>query len=58
MLILSRFENRVPLKPVLVSYTITLMHMNRLNITEFAIFVSLIISLLPEDLNSELISNV
>ena len=35
--------------------TLTLLHMNRLNKTESAIFVSLICSLLPEDLYSELI---
>ena len=37
--------------------TITLLHMNRLNKTESAIFVSLMCSLLPEDLYSELSSN-
>ena len=36
------------------SCTITLLHMNRLNKTESAIFVSLMYSLLPEDLHSEL----
>ena len=35
--------------------TITLLHMNRLNKTESAIFVSLMCSLLPKDLHSELI---
>ena len=49
---------RVPLKPVLAgvgSCTITLLHMNRLSKTESAIFVSLMCSLLLEDLHSELI---
>ena len=58
-LILSQFENMVPLKPVLGGVgqcsTITLLHMNRLNKTESAIFVSLVCFLLPEDLHSELI---
>ena len=35
--------------------TITLLHMNRLNKTESAIFVSLMYSLLQEDLHLELI---
>ena len=35
--------------------TITFLHMNRLNQTESAIFVSLNCSLLPKDLHSELI---
>ena len=58
-LILSQFENTVPLKPVLGArgqcYTITLVHMNRVNKTESAIFVSLMCSLFPKDLHSELI---
>ena len=59
---LSRFENRVPLKPVLRAgpwawavLTITLLHMNRLNKTDSFIFVSLVCSLFPENLHSELI---
>ena len=56
---MSQFENRVPLKPVLGGReqccTITLLHMNRLNKTESAIFGSLMCSLLPEDLHSELL---
>ena len=60
MLILSQFENIVPPKPVLRGMgggrgrccTIKLLHMNRLNKTEPAIFVSLMCSLLPEDLHS------
>ena len=51
--------NRVPLKPVLgceQCCTITLLHMNRLNKIESAIFVSLMCSLfLEENLHSELI---
>ena len=35
--------------------TITLLYINRLNETEFAIFVSLMCSLPPKDLHSELI---
>ena len=35
--------------------TITLMHMNRLNKVECAIFLSLLCPLLPEDLHSELV---
>ena len=60
-LVLSQFENRVPLKLVLgrgQCCTITLLHMNRLNNTESAIFLSLMCSLhpdLPEDLHLELI---
>ena len=56
-LILSQFENRVPPKPVLAGHeqccTITLLYMNRLNKTESAIFVSLMCSLLPDDIHSE-----
>ena len=37
---------------------ITFLYMNRLNKTEYAIFVSLMCSLLPEDLHSELIRYV
>ena len=37
------------------SCTISLLHMNRLNETESAIFVSLMCSVLPENLHSELI---
>ena len=59
-LILSQFENRLLLNPVLGGHrqccTITLLHMNRLNKTESAVFVSLMCCLLPEDLHSELIS--
>ena len=36
------------------SCTITLLHMNRLNKTESVIFVSMVCSLLPEDLQSDL----
>ena len=60
-LILSQFKNRILQKPVHGGWgrgqfsTITLLHMNRLNKTESVIFVSLIRSLLPEDLYSELI---
>ena len=61
-LILSQFENRVLLKPVLAGVgghgqccTITLLHMNRLNKIESAIFDSLMCFLLPRDLQSELI---
>ena len=48
-LIPCEFENRVPLKLVLEAvcgqcYAITLLHMNRLNQTEYAIFVSLMCS--------------
>ena len=57
--ILSQFENKVPLKPVLGERgqccTITLLHLNRLVKTESAIFVSFMCSLLPDDLYSELI---
>ena len=54
-LILSQFENRVPLKRGRgQSCTITLLRMNRLNKTESAIFFSLMCYLLPEDLHSEL----
>ena len=35
--------------------TITLLHINSLNKTESAIFISLICSLVPEDLHSKLI---
>ena len=59
---LSQFKNRVLLKLVLgrregreQCCTITLLHMNRLNKTESAIFVSLMCSLLPKNLHSELI---
>ena len=64
---MSQFENRVPLKPVLGGggggggpgggqcCNITLLLMNRLNKTESVIFVHLMVSLLPEDLHSELI---
>ena len=58
-LILSQFENRVLLKPVLVAravITITLLHMNRLNKTETAFCVSVMYSSLLEDLHSKLIS--
>ena len=59
-LILSQFENRVLLNPVLRGHgqccTITLLHMNRLIKTESAIFIPLMCSLLPEDLLSEFIS--
>ena len=55
----SQFENRVLLKPVIAGRrhccTITLLHINRFNKTESAIFVSLKCSLLPEDHHSELI---
>ena len=55
-LILSYFENRVPLKPVLGAWAVLqyyiYLHMNRLNKTETAIFISLMCSLLPEDLHS------
>ena len=58
-LILSQFKRKSPLKPVLGGRgqycTITLLHMNRLNDTEFAIFLSMTFSLLPKDLHSELI---
>ena len=56
-LILSQIENRVLLKLVLgdVGSATSLLDMNRLNETESAIFVSLMCSLLPEDLHSELI---
>ena len=55
--ILSRFENRVPLKPGQCC-AIILLHMNRLNKNESAIFVSLMRSLLPKDLHSELIGYI
>ena len=59
-LILSQLENRIPLNPVLGGHgqccTITLLHMNRLNKTRSAIFISLMCSLLPVDLHSEFIS--
>ena len=59
LLIQSQFENRVPLKPVLERRgqccNITLLQMKRLNKVESAIFVSLMCSLLPKDLHSELI---
>ena len=54
-LILSRFENTVPLKPVLGAGSVASLHNCRLNKTEFAIFVSLMCSLLPEDHHTELI---
>ena len=61
---LSQFENRVLLNLVLgrgegreQCCTIILLHMNRLNKTESAIFVSLICSLLTKDLHSEIISD-
>ena len=56
-LILSQFENRVLLvgsKGRGQCCTITLLHMNRLNKTESAIFVFLMYFLLPKDLYSEL----
>ena len=54
-LILSQFENRVRLKSVRGGVGITLLHINKLNKTKSAIFVSLMCSLLPEDLHSKLI---
>ena len=60
-LILSQFQNRVRLKPMLEGWgrrqccISTLLHMHKLNKTESAIFVSLMCSLLPKDLHSELI---
>ena len=42
-------------RAVLQCCTITLLQMNRLNKTVSAIFVSLVCSLLPEELHSELI---
>ena len=59
-LILSQFESKVSLKPVLgvgvgSVAPIILLHMNRLNKTESAIFVPLMCSLLLDDLHSELI---
>ena len=53
-----QFENRDPLKSFAAAgargcgqcCTITLLHINRLNKTESAIFVSLMCSLLPQDL--------
>ena len=56
-IILSRFENRVPLKPGQCC-TIILLHISRLNKNESAIFVSLMCSLLPKDLHSELIGYI
>ena len=54
MLILSQFENRFQLR-LEPDCTITIVHLNRLNEKESAIFVSLMCSLLPKDLHSELI---
>ena len=53
---LSQFEKRIPLKPVLMdmSSVAPLLHINKLNQTESAIFVSLVCSLLPEDLYLDL----
>ena len=71
-LILSQFENRVPLKPVLAGEgvavcvwgvqgrgqccTITLQHMNSPNKTEFAVIVYLRCSSPPLDHHSEFIT--
>ena len=59
-LILSLFEHIVPLKPVLGGRgqccTITLLHVNRLNKTDSAIFVSMMCCLFPEEFHSEFIS--
>ena len=55
-LVLSQFESRVPVKPVLGEVgSVTLLHMDRLSIIKSAIFISLMCSLLPEDLHSEVV---
>ena len=50
------FENRVPLRPVLGAWPVlnfSLLTMNRLSKTEFAVFISLTRSLLPKDLTNQ-----
>ena len=59
-LIHSQFEDRVPLNPGLggmgsVASLHLVLHMNRLNKTMSAIFISLMCYLLPEDLYSEFV---
>ena len=46
------FENRVPLKTVLGGVA-GVAHLNRLNKTEFAIFIYLMWSLFPKDLTNQ-----